>query len=377
MQEKAIEYHKKHRGKIEISTKSPIKNTEDLSLAYTPGVAEVSKAIADDPEKDKILTNKGNTVAIITNGTAVLGLGDIGERAALPVMEGKSVLFKEMGGIDAYPILIKEKDPKKIIDIIKAISPSFSGINLEDIKAPECFEIDEILKKELDIPVFHDDQHGAAITILAGLINSLRVVDKKIQDTKIVLNGCGAAGLATANLLLDYGAKNLVALDRHGIITKDSPEANEYQKELAKIAGTQQGGTLNEAIIDADIFIGLSKGNLLTKEMVQKMNPSSIIFALANPTPEIMPSLAKEAGASIVATGRSDFKNQINNAIVFPGLFKGLLKTESIKQLSSSQMIKISENIANIIDSPSSENIIPSIFDKKVVPTIEETIINF
>ncbi len=377
MQNKAIEYHRRLRGKIEISVKSHIKNSDDLSMAYTPGVAEVSKAIARDPSQDKFLTNKGNTIAIITNGTAVLGLGDIGERAAIPVMEGKSVLFKEMGNIDAYPIVIKEKDPKKMIQIIKAISPSFSGINLEDIKAPECFEIDSTLKKELDIPVFHDDQHGAAITILAGIINSLKVTNKKINDVKIIINGCGAAGLATANLLLDYGAKNLIAVDKYGIISQDSKQINIYQKQLAVRTKTIEGGTLEKALIDTDIFIGLSKGNILTSQMIQAMKKEPIIFALANPIPEIMPVEAKKANAKIIATGRSDFPNQINNAIVFPGLFRGLLNTTSVKQLSPKQMIKIAENIANIIKDPTSENIIPSIFNKQIVPVIENTIINF
>ena len=377
MNSEAIEYHKNLRGKIEISVKSPVNNIEELSLAYTPGVAEVSKAIAEDPSQDKVLTNKGNTVAIITNGTAVLGLGDIGERAAIPVMEGKAVLFKEMADIDAYPIVINEKNPKKIIEIVKAISPSFSGINLEDIAAPECFEIDSTLKKELDIPVFHDDQHGAAITILAGIINSLKVADKNISEVKIVLNGCGAAGLATANLLLDYGTKELIAVDKYGIIHQNLDQANPYQKELSQRANTKKEGDLKDALKNADIFIGLSKGNLLTPEMIKEMNPHPIIFALANPIPEIMPSEAEKADVLIIATGRSDYPNQINNAIVFPGLFKGLLNAPNTTQLTSEQMIQISENIASIISNPTKDNIIPSIFNKEVVPAIEKTIINF
>ena len=377
MKKDSIQYHKDLRGKIEIAVKSPIKDSEDLSLAYTPGVADVSKAITQDPEQDKTLTNKGTTVAIITNGTAVLGLGDIGERAALPVMEGKSVLFKEMGDVDAYPIVIREKNPQKIIEIVKAISSSFSGINLEDIAAPECFEIESALKKKLDIPVFHDDQHGAAITILAGLINALKVANKKISEVKIVVNGCGAAGIATANLILDYGVQSLVAVDKSGIITKDSREANTYQKALGERARTTKTGTLEDALGDADIFIGLSRGNLLTQDMVKKMKKEPIIFALANPIPEIMPEEAQEAGASIIATGRSDYPNQLNNAIVFPGLFKGLLKSSTTTQLTSNHMIDIAKNIASIIKTPTPQDIIPSIFNTSVVPTIEKTIINF
>lgn len=374
--QEAIDYHKKLRGKIEISIKEEVHDVNELSLAYTPGVAEVSKQIAQDPSLDKILTNKGNTIAIITDGTAVLGLGDIGPAAALPVMEGKAVLFKEFGAVDAYPIVIKETDTQKIIDFVKALEPSFSGINLEDISAPRCFEIERALKKELSIPVFHDDQHGAAIAILAGLINALKVVDKKIQDIKIVINGAGAAGIATSHLLIDYGNKNLILLDKQGVIHPDQVDINEYQKEVAQTTNPSIKTDLQEAIVGADVFIGLSAGNILAQEHVKKMNKDPIIFALANPTPEISPEDAMTAGAKIIATGRSDYPNQINNALIFPGLFRGLLDNPDVK-ITEKLMFQIAENLANIIESPTPERIITSPFDKKdheiVARTIRQT----
>ncbi len=373
--EDALRYHEKLRGKIEINPKMSISDKEELSLVYTPGVAFAASEIARDPKRALTLTNKGNTVAIITDGTAVLGLGDIGCEAALPVMEGKAVLFKEMGGVDAYPIVLNEKDPKKIIEIIKAISPTFSGINLEDIAAPNCFEIENALKKELSIPVFHDDQHGAAIVVLAGLINALKLTGRG-KDAVVVINGAGAAGIATANLLLEYGIKNIKVLDKYGALFIGQEEMNSYQARLADRLLLKTGGSLQEAIKDADIFIGLSKGGLLSLENASLMARDAIIFALANPFPEIMPQEAKKSGASVVATGRSDYPNQINNALVFPGLFRGLLDMKKPSLITYSDMIRVAEALAALVKSPSSANIIPSIFDKNVARAVAAAIKN-
>lgn len=371
--EEAIKYHKKTQGKIGIVVKASIKTKEELSLAYTPGVAFVSQAIAKDKKLDRVLTNKGNSVAIVTDGTAVLGLGDIGPEAAIPVMEGKSAIFKEFANIDAFPISLSEKDPQKIIDIVKAIAVNYAGINLEDISAPRCFKIERTLKKELDIPVFHDDQHGAAIIILTALINALSLVKKDAKTVKVVINGAGAAGIATAHLLLAYGVKNITMVDKQGVLHEGAKGMHEYQAEIARLTKPKARGGLKEAIKDADVFIGVSVGNILTKEMVSTMAKKAIVFAAANPIPEIDPKDAKEAGAYIVATGRSDYPNQINNALVFPGLFKGLLDAGA-SEINSAAMICVATCLSGLIKEPAPDNIVPSLFDKRVVETVAFTI---
>lgn len=367
-----ITYHQQTKGKIEITPKRRVTNARDLSLAYTPGVAQVCQEIANNPDKDKELTNKANTVAIITDGTAVLGLGDIGPRAAIPVMEGKSVLFKELGGVDAYPLVLNETDPQKIIALVEALAPNFSGINLEDISAPRCFEIQQTLQQKLSIPVFHDDQHGAGIAILAGLINALKVVDKNFSDIRVVINGAGAAGIATAHLLFEFGCKNLTLLDKQGVLHPQQSDMNPYQQKIAELTNPAVTTSLKDALVDADVFIGLSSGNIVSQEMVQTMAQNAVIFALANPTPEISPQEARSAGARIVATGRSDYPNQINNVLVFPGLFRGLLDNPQTK-LTTQLMFKIAQNIADLVEDPNPDNIIASPLDTKVVQAITQS----
>ncbi|MEX2008313.1 MAG: NADP-dependent malic enzyme [Candidatus Spechtbacterales bacterium] len=373
LRDDALAYHKLKRGKIGISLKRPVTSRRDLSLAYTPGVAEVSKAIAKNKDLARDYTNKGNSVAIVSDGTATLGLGNVGPEAALPVMEGKAALFKAFAGVDAYPLCIDETDPKKIIALVKALAPSFAGINLEDISAPRCFEIERTLKRELDIPVFHDDQHGAAVVILAALINALRVVGKDHREVRVVLNGAGAAGIATAHLLLAYGIRHLVVIDKHGVLHSRQKGMHAYQRELAKLTKPKVRGGLKEALVDADVFIGLSVGNILTKEMVAAMAPRAIVFAAANPTPEIHPDKARAAGAAVIATGRSDFPNQINNAIVFPGLFRGLLDARAT-EISTDTLLCIAGCLAKLIAKPTASKIIPSIFDKRTVKTVAHTV---
>ncbi|MDO8655318.1 MAG: NADP-dependent malic enzyme [bacterium] len=372
-EQEALNYHKKKHGKIGIAVKAPIRTKRDLRLAYTPGVAFASLAIAKDKTQDRVLTNKGNSVAIITDGTAVLGLGDIGPEAAIPVMEGKSAIFKSFAGIDGYPISLAEKDPKKIIDIILALAPNYAGINLEDISAPRCFEIERALRKKLDIPVFHDDQHGAAIIVVSALINALSLVKKKAEDIRLVVNGAGAAGIAATNLLLTYGVKHITVVDKQGILHKGAKGMHKYQKEIARLTNPKRRGGLKEAIEGADVFIGFSVGNILTKPMVASMAKKAIVFACANPTPEINPKDAKEAGAYIVATGRSDFPNQINNALVFPGLFKGLLEAGAA-EISPEAMICAATCLAGLVRHPTPSNIVPSLFDRRVVETVAFTI---
>ena len=357
--------HEKLRGKIGIISRIKIRSKADLGAIYTPGVALPCLEIKKDKSKLYNYTRKGNLVAIITDGSAVLGLGDIGPEASLPVMEGKAVLFKEFANIDAFPIALKTKNSDEIVRTVELLSPIFGGILLEDISAPRCFEIEEKLNKKLDIPVFHDDQHGTAIVVLAGLYNSLKVVNKDIKKIKVVVNGAGAAGTAVAKLLVKAEIKNILVLDSMGIIYSGRTKLNKYKKELSKITNhTKVNGNLKDALVDADVFIGLSKANLVSGQMVKTMNERAIIFAMANPIPEIMPELAKNSGAIIVATGRSDFANQINNVLVFPGLFRGLLDNK-IKFVDNKIKLAIAKALANYIKKPTANNIIPDVLDKK------------
>ncbi len=369
----AIEFHKKYKGKLEIKSKVPIKTKKDLLLAYTPGVAQVSKAIAKDNDLAYELTSKWNTVAVVTDGTAVLGLGDIGPTAALPVMEGKAVLFKEFGGVDAIPICLDTKDPEEIIKTIKYIAPSFGGINLEDISAPRCFEIEKRLKEELNIPVFHDDQHGTAIVVLAGIINALKVVNKDVTNVKVVINGAGSAGIAISKMLLNYGVKNLLLVDSKGIVSKGREGVNKYKLEVIEKSSIQGQGTLSDALINADVFIGVSKGDIVTKQMVESMNKCQIIFAMANPTPEIAPEIARAAGAVVIATGRSDFPNQINNVLVFPGIFRGALDAR-VKQITEEMKLGAAKALAGLVKVPTAEKIIPEPFEKGVANAIADAV---
>lgn len=366
--------HKNKGGKLEIKSKVPLKNKRDLSLAYTPGVAEVCRVIAKNKKKIFDYTIKKNSVAVVTDGSAVLGLGNIGPEAALPVMEGKAILFKEFANVDAYPICLKTQKVEEIIKTIKAIAPGFGGINLEDICAPRCFIIEERLKKELAIPVFHDDQHGTAIVVLAGLINALKVVRKKINQVKIVISGAGAAGIAITKILLNYGAKNIILLDSQGTIYQGRKNLNFAKKEIAKKTNQNRiKGNLEQALNQADVFIGVSQGKILKPEWIKKMNAQPIVFAMANPIPEIMPAEAKKAGAYIVATGRSDFPNQLNNVLVFPGLFRGVLDN-NIKQITEKMKLRAALALANYVKKPTSDKIIPSPLDKKVAQVIARSI---
>jgi malate dehydrogenase (oxaloacetate-decarboxylating) len=369
----ALKIHKKKRGKIGIVSKVPLKTRDDLSIAYTPGVGAVCQAIAADKEKSFELTNRANQVAIVSDGTAVLGFGDLGAEAAMPVMEGKSAIFKEFAGIDAMPLCINTTDTEAIINFCKAIEPSFAGINLEDIAAPRCFEILARLEKELSIPVFHDDQDGTAIVTLAALINALRVKRAKIESVKIVVNGAGAAGLAITRLLLAAGAKNISVLDSIGLISSKRKDLNKDKQEIAKKTNRKQlSGGLIEALQGADVFIGVSKGNVLTPAMVHAMSDKPIILAMANPVPEIMPSLAYAAGAIIVGTGRSDFPNQVNNALVFPGLFRGLLDAR-VRRVTLGMKLAAAKALASLVK-PTAEQILPLITDKRVVKTIAKAV---
>lgn len=370
----SLDLHKAHAGKLEVHSKVKLDSKEALSLAYSPGVAEVSREIARDPSLARTYTLKRNTIAIVSDGSAILGLGNLGALAAIPVMEGKAAIFKEFAGVDAFPICLDTQDTEEIITAVKQIAPVFGGINLEDIAAPKCFEIESRLRQELSIPVMHDDQWGAATVILAGIINALKLINKNKEDVRVVLNGIGAAGVATARLLHIYGIKNLVYCDSKGIIHIDRTDLTPEKKELLKASALRPGaGTLSDALQDAHIFIGLSKGGVLTAEMVRTMAPQPIIFALANPVPEIMPDEAKAAGAYIVATGRSDFHNQINNSLVFPGAFKGMLDA-NIPQFKIEMFSAIAEALATAVQDLSPENIVPSMFDKGVVEIVSKTI---
>jgi malate dehydrogenase (oxaloacetate-decarboxylating) len=370
MLSKSIQLSQKIGGKIEIRSKFKL-TEKNLAVLYTPGVAEVSKAIAKDKKLAFAYTIRKNTVAVISDGSAVLGLGNIGPEAALPVMEGKALLFKELGGVDAIPIVLATQDTEEIIKTIKFLAPTFGGINLEDISAPRCFEIEERLKKELDIPVFHDDQHGTAIVVLAGLINALKVVKKDLVKIKIVISGTGAAGVAIAKLLIKAGAKNIIMLDRMGIIFKERAEGlNNSKMEIAKITNPENvKGNVRDALSGADVFIGVSAPNILTEEDIAQMTKNSIVFAMANPIPEIMPERAKAGGAKIVATGRSDFANQINNVLAFPGIFRGVLDNK-IKIITEEHKIKVAYAIAGLIKKPTHDKIIPRALDEKVVKKV-------
>lgn len=371
---KSLELHKKHRGKLEVKLKTPIKNKKDLSLTYTPGVAGVSRFIAKNPKSVYDHTIKGNAVAVVTDGSAILGLGDLGPEAALPVMEGKAALFKQFANIDAFPICLDTKDPDKIIEIVKHISPVFGAVNLEDISAPKCFYIEEKLRKEAKIPVMHDDQHGAAVVVLAGLINALKLRQSKKGRVKIVVNGAGAAGVAITKLLIKYGFREIIICDSMGTIYKGRKNLNTEKQKLANLTNPKRTqGLLADVLVGADIFIGVSKGGLLTGQMVKTMNQKPIIFALANPDPEITPVEAKRAGAFVVATGRSDYPNQVNNSLVFPGVFRGALDNK-IKQFKEWMFIKAALALAGCVKNPSPNKIIPGPFDKGVVEKIAKII---
>ncbi|MDB1924156.1 NAD-dependent malic enzyme [Clostridium tertium] len=374
--EKSLKYHENLRGKIEITSRCKISNENDLSLAYTPGVAEPCRKIHKDPNDAYIYTRKWNTVAVISDGTAVLGLGDIGPLASLPVMEGKSILFKEFGNVDAFPLVLDTKDVDEIVETIIRISKGLGGINLEDISAPRCFEIEKRLKEKLDIPVFHDDQHGTAIVVLAGLINSLKLVNKDIKNIKIVINGAGSAGTAICKLLVSFGAKNIIVCDKSGIISSYNPNLNDLMKELALITNKDNiSGNLKDALIGADVFIGVSAPNLITQEMANSMNSDSIIFAMANPIPEIFPYDAKEAGVKIIGTGRSDFPNQVNNVLAFPGIFRGALDVRA-SDINEEMKISAAYAIANSVDKNdlNFDFILPKAFDLNVQKAVAEAV---
>lgn len=372
--QKSLSLHKHAHGKIETALKVPLENKDDLSTAYTPGVAAVCQAIAADSAQAKELTIKRNTIAVITDGSAVLGLGNIGALAGLPVMEGKAALFKRFANVDAFPICLDTQDPEEIIKAVKQIAPVFGGINLEDIAAPKCFAIEERLKAELDIPVMHDDQHGTAVVVLAALINALKLRGIKKTEATVVINGAGAAGIAIADLLLLFGFSNLILLDSKGIISKNRPDLTEEKLALAHKTNTGQlDGTLLNAIQNAHVFIGVSKAGLLTEEMVRSMQDQPIICALANPTPEIMPDIAKAAGAYIIATGRSDFPNQINNVLAFPGIFRGALDN-GVTQITNTMLVQAAEALADLVESPTVDEILPSPFDPRVALSVADAI---
>ena len=376
LKEKALAMHKEWNGKLETIAKSKVNSREDLAIAYTQGVAEPCKVIAEDKEAAYTYTMKANTVAVISDGSAVLGLGNIGPYAAMPVMEGKCVLFKEFGDVNAVPICLDTQDTEEIIATIKNIAPAFGGINLEDISAPRCFEIEERLKAMLDIPVFHDDQHGTAIVVLAGIINGLRVTGKKKEDCKIVVNGAGSAGVAITKLLLTYGFSKITMCDINGIISADSPNLNWMQKEMTKVTNLDhETGTLADALKGADIFVGVSAPNIVSQEMVASMNKDAILFAMANPVPEIMPDLAKAAGAKVVGTGRSDFPNQVNNVVAFPGIFKGALEGRA-PQITEEMKLATAKAIAGLVpdEELNEDNILPEAFDPRVSQVVSEAV---
>lgn len=374
--ERSLELHEKNHGKVEVISKVKVENREDLSLAYTPGVAEPCRKIHANPDDVYKYTAKGNLVAVVSDGTAVLGLGDIGPLAGMPVMEGKSILFKEFANVDAFPICLDTKDVDEIVETVKRIAPCFGGINLEDISAPRCFEVEARLKKELDIPVFHDDQHGTAIVVCAGLINALKVVGKKMEDIRVVINGAGSAGISICKLILQFGVGDVVLVDRQGALCPGEEWMNPAQKAMAEVTNKDhQRGLLAEIIKNKDVFIGVSAPNLVTVEMVKTMAKDPIIFAMANPTPEIMPDVAKAGGARVVATGRSDFPNQINNVLVFPGIFRGALDVRAT-DITEEMKLAASRAIASLItpEELNEEYIIPSPFDKRVCSVVAKEV---
>lgn len=370
--EKALLLHEQWNGKLETTSKCKVKSREDLALAYTPGVAEPCKVIANDPETVYKYTTKANTVAVVSDGSAVLGLGNIGPLAAMPVMEGKAVLFKEFGGVNAVPICLDTQDTEEIIKTVVNIAPAFGGINLEDISAPRCFEIESRLKEMLNIPVFHDDQHGTAIVVLAGIINALKVTKKTKEDCRVVVNGAGSAGIAISKLLLTYGFKHLTLCDRVGILSKSTEGMNWMQQEMMSVTNLEnQQGSLADALKGADIFVGVSAPNIVSKEMVASMNQDAIIFAMANPVPEIMPDVAKEAGAKVIGTGRSDFPNQVNNVIAFPGIFKGALEGRAT-QITEEMKLAAANALASLVDDKdlNEDFILPEAFDPRVCEVV-------
>ena len=374
--EKALLMHEKWNGKLETVSKTPVKTREDLAIAYTPGVAEPCKVIAQDKEAAYKYTMKANTVAVVSDGSAVIGLGNIGPYAAMPVMEGKAVLFKEFGNVNAVPICLDTQDTEEIIKAVTYLAPGFGGINLEDISAPRCFEIEERLKEILDIPVFHDDQHGTAIVVLAGVINALKVVGKKKEDCRVVVNGAGSAGVAITKLLLTYGFPNIIMCDKVGIVSKDTEGLNWMQKKMTEVTNlNNETGSLADALKGADIFIGVSAPNIVTPKMVASMNRDSILFAMANPIPEIMPDVAKAAGARVVGTGRSDFPNQVNNVVAFPGIFKGALEGRAT-QITEEMKLAAAEAIAGLVpaDKLSDDNIMPEAFDPQVAEVVANAV---
>ena len=374
--EKALELHEKWNGKLDTVSKVQVKTREDLALAYTPGVAEPCKVIAEDPEAAYRYTIKSNTVAVVSDGSAVLGLGNIGPLAAMPVMEGKAVLFKEFGGINAFPICLDTQDTEEIIETVVRIAPAFGGINLEDISAPRCFEIEERLKKLLNIPVFHDDQHGTAIVVLAGIINALKVTGKKKEDCRVVVNGAGSAGVAITKLLLNYGFPHITMCDKTGMLCKGMDGLNWMQEKMVEVTNLEhKTGTLADALKGADIFVGVSAPGLVSQEMVASMNKDSILFAMANPVPEIMPDLAKAAGARVVGTGRSDFPNQVNNVLIFPGIFRGALEGRATA-ITEEMKLAAANAIAALVDDSelSDENILPAAFDPRVADAVSKAV---
>ena len=373
---KALQMHEQWNGKLETAAKAHVNSREDLAIAYTPGVAEPCKVIAKDPEAAYKYTIKSNTVAVVSDGSAVLGLGNIGALAAMPVMEGKAVLFKEFGGVNAVPICLDTQDTEEIIKTVVNIAPAFGGINLEDISAPRCFEIEERLKELLDIPVFHDDQHGTAIVVLAGIINALKVTGKKKEDCRVVVNGAGSAGVAITKLLLTYGFEHITMCDINGIISSASPNLNWMQKKMTEVTNLEnKTGSLADAMCGADIFVGVSAPGIVTKEMVASMNSDAILFAMANPVPEIMPDLAKEAGARVVGTGRSDFPNQVNNVVAFPGIFKGALEGRAT-QITEEMKLATANAIARLVSDEelNENNILPEAFDSRVADVVSKAV---
>ena len=374
--EKALELHEKWNGKLDTVSKVQVKTREDLALAYTPGVAEPCKVIAEDPEAAYRYTIKSNTVAVVSDGSAVLGLGNIGPLAAMPVMEGKAVLFKEFGGINAFPICLDTQDTEEIIETVVRIAPAFGGINLEDISAPRCFEIEERLKTLLNIPVFHDDQHGTAIVVLAGIINALKVTGKKKEDCRVVVNGAGSAGVAITKLLLNYGFPHITMCDKTGMLCKGMEGLNWMQEKMVEVTNLEhKTGTLADALKGADIFVGVSAPGIVSQEMVASMNKDSILFAMANPVPEIMSDLAKAAGARVVGTGRSDFPNQVNNVLIFPGIFRGALEGRATA-ITEEMKLAAANAIAALVDDSelSDENILPAAFDPRVADAVSKAV---